>query len=154
VKAVHWIVAALHKARLEDDMTRSEVGERVGRSDRTVASWEIGEAEPGLVQIEAWAATHGLYLTLTPDRPRPAPLAAESANLVMAVQVRRMFVSGEARRIRQAADLSLRDAASAAGVDPKALQRWETCVWRPTIHYSVVYGRFLLALQRVLGEAA
>lgn len=153
MKHVHWVVATLHRARLEDDMSRAEVADRVGRSERTVHSWERGEVEPSLSQVEAWAATHGLYLTLTPDRPAPAPLAVEAAEVVLAVWTRRMLQTGEARRIREAADLSQREAAAAVGVDGKALQRWETGANRPTTYSAVLYGRFLKALQRALALA-
>ncbi|HEY9372572.1 helix-turn-helix transcriptional regulator [Streptomyces sp.] len=153
MKAVHWVVATLHKARLEDGMTQAEVGDRVGRSDRTIASWEGGASEPGLVQVEAWAATHGLYLTLTPDRPAPAPLAVEAAEVVLRVWTRLMLQTGEARRIRLAAGLSQREAAAAVGVDAKALHRWETGSSRPTPHSAAVYGRFLKALLATLALA-
>ena len=150
MKAVHWLVAALHKARLEDDMSREEVGDRVGRTGWSVRDWETGECEPGLAQIEAWAATHGLYLSLSPDRPKQVPLAAQAAELVLAVRVRRMLATGEARRIRETAGLSLKAAGEAAGVDARALHRWETGKTCPQVATAVLYGRFLLELSRAL----
>jgi transcriptional regulator with XRE-family HTH domain len=150
MRSVHWLVVALHKARAEDGMTCDEVGARIGRSGGSVSAWERGDAEPGLAQVEAWAATHGLYLTLTPDRPQPAPLAAKAAEVVMVVRVRRMLQSGEARRIREAAGLSVKEAGAAAGVDGKAVHNWECGRTRPQASTAALYGRFLLALDRAL----
>lgn len=153
MKSVHWMVAALHKARLEDDMSREEVGERLGRTGWSVRDWEAGRSEPGLTQVEAWAATHGLYLALTPNRPEPAPLAAKAAELLVVVQTRELLRTGQARRIREAAGLSTRDAAGAVGVNAKALHKWEIGKTRPQNATAVLYGRFLLELRRTLALA-
>lgn len=154
MKTVHWIVAALHKARLEDDMSREEIGDRLGRTGWSIRDWEAGRTHPGLMQVEAWAATHGLYLSLSPNRPEPAPLAAKAAELLVVVQVREMLRTGKARRIREAAGLSTRDVATAVGVDAKALHKWEIGKTRPQHATAVLYGRFLLELQRTLARTS
>lgn len=151
MRTVHWLVAALHKARLEDGMTCDEVGRCIGRSGGAVSAWERGEAEPGLAQVEAWAATHDLYVALTPDRPAEAPLAAQAAEVVLVATVRHMLQTGEARRIREAAGLSLQDAGQAAGVDQRAIHKWETGSSRPQAATAVLYGRFLTELRKALG---
>lgn len=154
MKTVHWVVAALHKARRDEGMSREEVAVRVARTAGAVRSWETGVAEPSLASIEAWAATHGLYLTLSGERPAPAPLAAQAEEMILVVAVRRMLASGHARRVRENAGLSLREAGSAAGVDAGAIHRWENGTARPQPATAVLYGRFLQELQNVLALTA
>lgn len=148
--ALHWIVAELTKIRLRDGVSRTRVGDRVGRSEGAVGSWERGENEPSLAQVEVWAALHGLKLVLVPDRPgaRPVSLPTPGEDLIYAMRARTMCASGEARRIRKAAGLSLRDAAGAIGADNKTLFKWESGECVPTAYYASSYGRLLEALQR------
>jgi transcriptional regulator with XRE-family HTH domain len=47
------------------------------------------------------------------------------------VQARQLGRSGEGRRLREAAGLSLRELADAIGVEPGTLSRWETGRCRP-----------------------
>lgn len=47
-------------------------------------------------------------------------------------RVRQLAATGEARRIRQAARLSLRDISPEVGADPSTILRWEKGETRPT----------------------
>ncbi len=57
--------------------------------------------------------------------------------------VRRLVATGEARRRRVAASLSLGEVAGACGVDSSTVSRWETGVRRPRGTAALRYGHVL-----------
>lgn len=63
-------------------------------------------------------------------------------------KVRAACASGEARRIRQAARLSLADVAGAIGVDLTAISRWERGERSPRGAAALRYGELLDRLER------
>ncbi len=83
------------------------------------------------------------------------PLLDSPEALRRAAEVRALCASGEARRIREAAGVSLRMLAGAVGVDHKAVQRWEVGTSAPATAYVLAYGAALDALRLTgSGEAA
>lgn len=65
--------------------------------------------------------------------------------------MRRLAASGEARRIRLTAGLSLSEMAAAAnGVSVATVYRWETGERSPRGDAAIAYGRTLARLQREL----
>lgn len=73
---------------------------------------------------------------------------ASPEELVRIADVRRMCVSGEAKRIREAARVSLREMGSAIGVDHKAVAQWETGSARPDAGNALAFAGALSALAR------
>src|SRR5262249_2340366 len=74
-------------------------------------------------------------------------LASESMNdLWDLIEARRRARSGEGRRLRQAAGLSLRELAAQVGVDAATLDRWERGQARPRRAAALRYQRVLSAL--------
>jgi transcriptional regulator with XRE-family HTH domain len=57
--------------------------------------------------------------------------------------VRRLAASGEARRRREAAGISLAELAEHCGVDASSVWRWERGVRRPRGDAALRYGRLL-----------
>lgn len=70
-----------------------------------------------------------------------------------AAQVRVFCASGEARRVREDARVSLREMAATVGVDHKTIDRWERGVRFPTTAHVAAYADALDAL-RDLEETA
>jgi DNA-binding transcriptional regulator YiaG len=68
-------------------------------------------------------------------------------DLLTLVRVRELARSGEARKLREAADLSLREVAAAVGTSPASLSRWELGQRRPHGPAAVRYGAILHTLQ-------
>lgn len=68
--------------------------------------------------------------------------------------VRQLSASGEARRIRQAANVSLNDIASEAGVAAPTVWKWETGARRPGGTPALKYLRTLERLRSLAGAAA
>lgn len=76
------------------------------------------------------------------------------AQLDALVRVRRMFASGEARRLRTSLDLSLKKTAEPAGIDPSTVHRWETGERVPNGPEALRYLRVLDALSALHGRVA
>jgi transcriptional regulator with XRE-family HTH domain len=68
-------------------------------------------------------------------------------------RVRRLASSGEARRVRLAAGLSLYDLAGAVGVAAATVHRWERGESRPSGEAALRYGALLGAVARQVREA-
>lgn len=58
-------------------------------------------------------------------------------------EARRLLQTGEARRIREAAGLSLQEVGEVVGTSSAALSRWETGQRRPTGRAALRYARLL-----------
>jgi transcriptional regulator with XRE-family HTH domain len=58
-------------------------------------------------------------------------------------EIRRLAASGEAKAIREHADLSLREVANAVRMSPSGLYRWENGERTPHGHAAVRYAEFL-----------
>ena len=67
--------------------------------------------------------------------------------------VRRLLASGEARRRREAAGLSLSEAASVCNYSVATLSRWETNQRRPGRSGAMAYARLLAKLEEAHEEA-
>jgi DNA-binding transcriptional regulator YiaG len=61
-------------------------------------------------------------------------------------EARRLLQTGEARRIREAAGLSLQEVGEVVGTSSAALSRWETGQRRPTGRAALRYARLLARL--------
>jgi len=62
-------------------------------------------------------------------------------------RVRRLARSGQARKIRVAGDVSLREMARDRGVDPSTLARWETARTRPSPDAALRWLDLLLRIE-------
>ncbi len=60
------------------------------------------------------------------------------------VSIRQLARSGEARRIREAAGLSLRELAAAVGVDAASISRWERGLSAPRVHHALAWHKALM----------
>ena len=69
-------------------------------------------------------------------------------------QVRRLASSGEARRLRETADLSLSEIASEVGVDTSTIHRWEKGIRRPNGDAAIKYLKVLDRLATLTRTAA
>ena len=72
----------------------------------------------------------------------------DERDLQLLVQVRRMAASGEARQLREAADLSRADVGGTVGVDQSTIWKWETGERRPRGPAALRYARVLQMLGR------
>ena len=63
-----------------------------------------------------------------------------------------MYASGEARRLRECAALSLEDVARAVGVNRSSVYRWEIGQTRPSRHEAIRAGALYQALAKVGAE--
>jgi len=70
------------------------------------------------------------------------------------IDARRQAQSGEGRRLREAAQLSLRELASQIGVDAATLDRWERGQTRPRHAAALKYQAALTLLADALQEDA
>jgi transcriptional regulator with XRE-family HTH domain len=68
--------------------------------------------------------------------------------LVRIAKMRQRFESGEARSLRVAANLTLSEAAQAAGVSAVSLWRYENALRSPRPAQALSYARFLDQLDR------
>ncbi len=64
-----------------------------------------------------------------------------------------MARSGEARRVREQAGLSLREAAAELGVDHSTLGRWETGRVAPRRDHALAWAQLLDALTALVAQA-
>jgi DNA-binding transcriptional regulator YiaG len=76
------------------------------------------------------------------------------SDLVALLRARRCAADGTGRRLREAAHLSLRDMAHAAGLNYSTLSRWETGVSRPHGAAAIRYGRLLADLEDIARVAS
>jgi DNA-binding XRE family transcriptional regulator len=74
---------------------------------------------------------------------------ARSHEILTLSLVRMLCASGEARRRRLEAGLSLADEGAAIGVAPAVLARWEVGKVRPRRDAALRLGAFLVELQRL-----
>lgn len=65
------------------------------------------------------------------------------AHILRLVRVRAAVASGEARRLREAARLSLAEVASACGADQSTIWRWEQGKRVPRGELALAYGELL-----------
>ncbi|WP_442814924.1 helix-turn-helix domain-containing protein [Streptomyces sp. NBC_01775] len=75
-------------------------------------------------------------------------------SLLLLVDVRAALNSGEARRLREAANLSIGEVAKACDVDQSTVWRWERGTRTPRGEPAVAYARFIQSLRRRSGAAA
>jgi DNA-binding transcriptional regulator YiaG len=68
------------------------------------------------------------------------------------IDARRRARSGEGRRLREAAGLSLRELAAQVGVDAATLDRWERGLARPRRAAALRYQTVLAALAELSGS--
>lgn len=64
-------------------------------------------------------------------------------------EARSLLRSGEARRIREAREISLSEIARGIGVTPGAVSRWETGERRPVGESALAYAELLTSLRKV-----
>jgi len=72
---------------------------------------------------------------------------AQTAQLLRLAEVRAAFSSGEAQRLREAADLSISEIARACGVDQSTVWRWERGIRKPHGRLALAYGEILDSLR-------
>lgn len=77
-----------------------------------------------------------------------------STNIERLALVRQLAITGEARRLRQDAGISLREIAEACGVDTGTVWKWETGRRRPRGETSLRYLKVLERLTAVTQRAA
>jgi transcriptional regulator with XRE-family HTH domain len=73
----------------------------------------------------------------------------ENRDLLLIARARRLSVTGEARKLREQAGLSLREVADAIGASPSALWRWENAQRTPRGAAAVAWGELLRDLDPV-----
>ncbi|RKF24126.1 helix-turn-helix domain-containing protein [Micromonospora globbae] len=79
------------------------------------------------------------------DRVKPSP-----AQLKRVASVRALAAGGDARAIREAANVSLREAARALKISPATLSRWETGTASPRVgRQALRWAAFLDDLKRI-----
>jgi transcriptional regulator with XRE-family HTH domain len=74
---------------------------------------------------------------------------AVKLDLVRLAEVRQLAASGEAKRLREAADLSLSEVAQECEADIATVWRWEKGLRRPRGMPAMRYGRLLERLRAV-----
>ena len=72
---------------------------------------------------------------------------AHTAQLLRLARVRAAVTSGEARRLREAAHLSISEIAHACGVDQSTVWRWERGIRKPRGRPALAYGTLLDSLR-------
>lgn len=93
------------------------------------------------------------------ERPRYCSLimasvtvSRQARQLVTQVRETRLPEPSHCRRIREAAGVSLRQAASVVGVSPATLMRWESGENRPRLKHATAYRQLLDALREAIVE--
>lgn len=76
---------------------------------------------------------------------------AQAAQLLVLVRLRAVASSGEARRIREAARLSISELANACGVDQSTIWRWEHGHRSPRGERGLAYGQLIETLRKETG---
>jgi DNA-binding transcriptional regulator YiaG len=74
---------------------------------------------------------------------------AQTAQLLRLAEVRAAVSSGEARRLREAADLSISEIARACGVDQSTVWRWERGARKPRGEAALKYGELINELRHL-----
>ncbi|WP_173266521.1 helix-turn-helix domain-containing protein [Streptomyces pacificus] len=72
---------------------------------------------------------------------------AQAAQLLRLSRIRAAANSGEARRLREAAHLSIAEVARACGVDQSTVWRWERGTRRPRGRQALAYGELIDSLR-------
>jgi DNA-binding transcriptional regulator YiaG len=72
---------------------------------------------------------------------------AQAAQLLGLARIRAAVNSGEARRLREAAHLSIGEVARACGVDQSTVWRWEQGSRTPRGHQALAYGELIESLR-------
>lgn len=73
---------------------------------------------------------------------------AQTAQLLRLADVRAALSNGEARRLREAADLSISEIAHACGVDQSTVWRWERGMRKPRGEAALRYGQLIEDLRK------
>lgn len=73
---------------------------------------------------------------------------AHTAQLLRLADVRAALSNGEARRLREAADLSISEIAHACGVDQSTVWRWERGTRKPRGEAALRYGQLIEDLRK------
>lgn len=68
--------------------------------------------------------------------------------LLRLAEVRAALSSGEAQRLREAAQLSIGEVARACGVDQSTVWRWERGTRKPRADVADAYGQFIDTLRK------
>ena len=71
---------------------------------------------------------------------------AQTAQLLRLANVRAALSNGEARRLREAADLSISEIAHACGVDQSTVWRWERGTRQPRGEHALRYADLIESL--------
>lgn len=87
---------------------------------------------------------------MTQTKPRGPSTVDE---LLLVSQVRRWCATGEARRIREMARVTVGEVASAIRGNPNTITKWEAGQAAPSSHIALAYGKALEALRSMAGEA-
>jgi len=77
-----------------------------------------------------------------------------SSELLLLAEVREAARTGEARRVRQRARISLSEVAAVCDVDQSTVARWETDQRSPRGAAGLKYARFISKLRDAVSEAA
>lgn len=72
---------------------------------------------------------------------------AQAAQLLRLSRIRAAVNSGEARRLREAAHLSISEVARACGVDQSTVWRWERGTRIPRGRHALAYGELIDSLR-------
>ncbi|MEU1219184.1 helix-turn-helix domain-containing protein [Streptomyces microflavus] len=75
---------------------------------------------------------------------------AQEQQLLQLARVRAAVNSGEARRLREASDLSIGEVARACGVDQSTVWRWERGARKPRGGGALAYGELIDSLRNEL----
>ena len=70
------------------------------------------------------------------------------AQLLRLADVRAALSSGEAQRLREAAQLSIGEVARACGVDQSTVWRWERGIRKPRADVADAYGQLIDSLRK------
>lgn len=73
---------------------------------------------------------------------------AQATQLLRLARLRTLITSGEAKRIREAADVSIGEAARASGLSESTVWRWEQGHRRPRGESALAYADLLETLRR------
>ncbi|MFI2367262.1 helix-turn-helix domain-containing protein [Streptomyces sp. NPDC018833] len=75
-------------------------------------------------------------------------------HILRLAQVRAAVANGEAKRLREAAQLSIGEVAEACGVDQSTVWRWERGTRKPHGEKALRYGDLINSLRLQMREAA
>lgn len=72
--------SVLKKLRLQDDLTQSELADKLGVGKSTVSMWEKGERKPSYEMLEAIADYFNVSMGVLLDEKKPASVSADGLN--------------------------------------------------------------------------